>query len=133
MGRRRRSRQSARQWVDRYDIQNAVEVLRQKGERVLEAAKRALREGVEEVVMDAKSRVPVKTGKLRDSIHAIEKEEGAVQELTANARNSKGVPYGRIIEYSPKISKPYLYPALQAHIGDINRKMADAIRESTEH
>lgn len=116
-----------RQWIDRDEIRRAVEHLRNRGARVLTAAKQALKEGVDEVVRDAKTRVPVKTGKLRDSIHSMEKENGAVQEITADAKNEKGIPYGKIVEYSPRINHPFLKPALDAHQSAINRKIADAI------
>lgn len=119
------------QWVDSADISRAVERLQRRGEGVLTAAKRGLKEGVDIVIQDAKSRAPVKTGKLRDSIHAEEKENGAVQELIADAKNDSGVPYAKIVEYSPRINRPFLYPALDANRHVINQKIAQAIRESS--
>lgn len=120
-----------RQWIDSQDIRRAVSHLQAKGERVLAAAKQALKEGAQLIVDDAKSRVPVKTGKLRDSIHAIEKEGGAVQELTADAKNESGKPYGKIVEYSPRINRPFLKPALDAHAHEINQKIAQAIQQNS--
>lgn len=118
-------------WVDSADISRAVERLRRRGEGVLTAAKRGLKEGGDIVVQDAKSRAPVKTGKLRDSIHAVEKENGAVQELIADAKNDSGVPYAKIVEYSPRINRPFLKPALDANQNIINQKIAQAISESS--
>ena len=60
-----------------------VQQLREVGEHVVEAAKRALKEGVDIVIADAKSRCPVDTGKLKDSIRAISKEGGAVYHIEA--------------------------------------------------
>lgn len=118
-----------RQWVDRDTIRRATDALRLRGEHVLAAAKQALRQGAQDIVTDAKSRVPVKTGKLRDSIHSIEKADGAVQEITADAKNENGVPYGKIVEYSPQINRPFLFPAIEANRNGINRKIANAIRQ----
>ena len=125
-----RHARSSRQWVDADDIRQAVNHFQRRGEHVLQAAKNALREGARDIVTDAKSRVPVKTGKLRDSIHAIEKENGAVQEITADAKNESGVPYGKIVEYSPRINRPFLKPAIESNRDNINRKIADALRQS---
>ena len=43
---------------------------------IQEKATEALREGAEMVVNDAKKLVPVKTGKLRDSIKAVSNKKG---------------------------------------------------------
>ena len=117
-------------WVDSEDIRRAVNHLQARGNQVLSAAKEALKQGADLIVQDAKSRVPVKTGKLRDSIHAIEKEGGAVQELTADAKNASGIPYGKIVEYSPKINRPFLKPAIDANARAVNQKIAQAIQQS---
>ena len=89
-------------------------------------------EGARLVVDDAKSRVPVKTGKLQESIKATSLEDGAAYEITANAKNSKGIPYGQFVEFSPKIAKPFLYPAMDANrniiANDVKTAIQDAIR-----
>ena len=45
--------------------------MRRRGEGVVQAAKTALAEGARLIVDDAKSRVPVKTGKLREQFNII--------------------------------------------------------------
>ena len=102
-------------WVG---LSQTIKELREIGEHVVEAAKAALKEGADMVVADAKSRCPVKTGKLRDSIKAVPNREGSVYEIEANAQNEGayyGVYYGQFVEFSPKINKPFLYPAMDAN------------------
>jgi len=115
-----------------------VQQLREMGEHVVEAAKRALKEGVDIVIEDAKSRCPVDTGKLKDSIRAISKEGGAVYHIEANAKNDKGIPYGQFVEFSPfhmfnghkyeTGPKPFLYPAMDAHRNEVYQKVQNAVR-----
>lgn len=120
-----------RQWVDSDNIARAIESLRRKGDNVVTAAKQAFKQGVGEIVTDAKSRCPVKTGKLRESIHYVEKENGAAYEIIADARNSKGVPYAKIVEYSPKINQPFLFPALDANKTRVTNLIRDAVNQSS--
>ena len=101
---------------------SAETLLRGMGEEVLQAAKAALEKGAEEVVAEAKSRCPVYKGKdrrvtpgaLRDSIHAEKKRNGTFYRISAGAQAQDGTAYGKLVEFSPKINKPFLYPALDA-------------------
>ena len=113
---RRRHNDSSfsRGYVNIAGVGAAVRNLRMKGEHVLTAAKQALKEGADLIVNDAKSRVPVKTGKLRDSIQAKSIEYGAAYDISADAKNQNGVAYGQFVEFDPKINKPFLYPAMDA-------------------
>lgn len=90
------------------------------------AAKIALKEGVDLIIADAKSRCPVKTGNLRDSIKAESLNDGAAYEISADAKND-GVAYGQFVEFSPKINKPFLYPAVDANIDAVKNKVKQAI------
>lgn len=107
-----------------------AEKLRALGEDILTAAKIELAIGADNIVQDAKSRVPVKTGKLRDSIKATELEDGIVYEFSANATNEKGIAYGQFVEFSPKINKPFLYPAIRANKKFIKRNIKIAVQEA---
>ena len=104
-----------------------VKRLREIGKHVLQAAKSALKEGADLVVQDAKSRCPVKTGKLHDSIKAIPRQNDSVYEIEANARNDNGIPYGQFVEFDPKINNPFLYPAMDANSNEIRNKIQEAI------
>lgn len=100
--------------------------LREIGEHVVDAAKAALKDGADMVAADAKNRCPVKTGKLRDSIKAVPNRDGSVYEIEANAQNN-GVYYGAIVEFSPKINKPFLYPAMDANRQTVYELVSAAI------
>lgn len=121
-------------------------VLKELGEHVLEAAKSALKQGAEEVAKDAKSRCPVyeghkKNGKtymafdvvpgaLRDSIKAEPNRDGTVYHISADAKSDDGFLYGQIVEFSPRVNRPFLYPALDAKQKEVADGIASAIRES---
>ena len=118
---RRSGRQSTTQTINR---------LREIGEYVVTAAKRALEEGANTVKDTAKQNCPVLSGKLRDSIKARPQRDGAVYKVSADAFNDKGVNYGRIIEYSPKINRPFMYPALESNRSQITGNIKTAIRDA---
>ena len=120
--------------------------LKEIGEHVLEAAKAALKQGADEVVAEAKNRCPVyeghkhngKTymaagvtpGALRDSIKAEPNKNGTVYQVSADAKSSDGFLYGQILEFSPRVNRPFLYPALEAKKKDVVDGIAGAIREA---
>lgn len=112
------------------NINQVIANLRRRSEHAVTAAKAALRQGVDKVVLDAKSRVPVKTGKLRDSIRAIPMFDGAVFKITADAENEKGVKYAQYVEYSPRINRPFLYPAVNANISALSDGIKNAVQNS---
>lgn len=103
-----------------------IAALRELGNHVVEAAKSALKDGADKVVADAKARCPVKTGKLRDSIKAVPNRDGSVYAISANAENN-GVYYGVIVEFSPKINRPFMYPALEENRQQIYDNVSAAI------
>ena len=121
------------------------EHLKALGEHVLLAAKEALKKCAENVADDAKKRCPVyeghkkengkvyfakgvKPGALRDSIKAEPNSKGTVYQISANAKSEDGFLYGQIVEFSPRVNRPFLYPAL-----DENRKsVAKEIREAIQ-
>ena len=108
----------------------ATRKLHEIGEHVTKAAKSALKAGVYKVADDAKSRVPVRTGRLRDSIKVMSNRDGSSYKVSANAENNKGIRYGKIVEYSPKIQKPFLHPALDANRQQIRDSIETATREA---
>ena len=118
--------------------------LRDLGEHVLEAAKKALETGVNDVVADAKSRCPeykghkkngkiymmkgVAPGSLRDSIKATPNAGKTVYKISADAKSSDGFLYGQIVEFSPRVNKPFLYPALEAKRNSVAESISNAVR-----
>ncbi|MBR4381963.1 MAG: HK97 gp10 family phage protein, partial [Selenomonadaceae bacterium] len=117
-------------------VAKTIAELREMGEHVVEAAKAELKKGVDVVLADAKSRCPVRTGRLRDSIKAVSNKDGTVYWLSANASvESPKSPtgrfyYGAAVEFSPKINKPFMYPALEAHRQEIWDNVANAIQKA---
>ena len=113
----------------RNSARQTLENLREIGTHVADAAKRALRNGAYAVAADAKSRAPVKTGKLRDSIKVTGNSNGAKYKISADAANN-GYRYGKIVEFRPGHERPFLYPALDAKRQQIRNDIADAIRNA---
>lgn len=112
-------------------FQETLRQLREMGEHVVTAAKTALQAGADELVADAKSRCPVRTGKLRDSIRAEPNRDGTSYKIIADAENN-GYQYGQIVEFSPSINKPFMYPAFEANIGRIMANIRAAINHAAE-
>ena len=108
---------------------SAAKILKQLGDNAVKAARQALNKSADAVVAEAKSRVPVKTGALRDSIQA-EKVSADRIKITANAKSKKGVAYGRILEYSPKSNKAFMKPALNAKREEVKNNIVNAVREA---
>jgi hypothetical protein len=86
--------------------QSAEKILRELGENATKAAKDALADGAELVVVEAKSRCPVYKGNdcrvvkgaLRDSIHAVKLKSGAKYKIVADATSHDGIFYGKLVE-----------------------------------
>lgn len=100
------------------------------GEKATEAAKKALEAGADAVVEDAKSRCPVLTGTLRDSIHKEVQKGGTKIKVVADAQNEYGVYYGKVVEFSPNINKPFLFPAVDAKRNEVREAVGRAIQEA---
>lgn len=129
---RRRARDFSRGVSDTVGLPETLRRLREMGAHIVTAAKDALKQGANEVVADAKSRCPVKTGKLRDSIRAEANRGGTNYTIVADA-DRDGFCYGQIVEFSPKEGyTPFLYPALDANYGRIMGNIRAAINSSTQ-
>lgn len=113
----------------RLSNRRTLENLREMGEHVANAAKRALRNGAYRVVADAKNRVPVRTGKLRDSIKATPNSDGSSYKISADAKN-RGYRYGKVIEYANNREKAFLHPALDANRQQIRENIKNAARQA---
>lgn len=108
-------------------------VLKVYGERVADAAKEALAENAEELCQTVKSKCPVRTGRLRDSIHVSRLKDGAVYKVIADARGDDGTPYARIVEFSPKIDKPFMYPSMDEKRDKFKRNVVSKIKGAIHH
>lgn len=118
--------------------ETAENILKELGENATKAAKDALADGAELVVAEAKSRCPVYKGNdcrvvkgaLRDSIHAVKLKSGAKYKIVADATSHDGIFYGKLVEFSPAINKPFMYPAMDARRDEVRNKIIDAVREA---
>ena len=118
--------------------QSAEDILKELGENATEAAKSALAEGVELVMKEAKERCPVYTGNdrrvvkgaLKESIHAVKQKGGAKYKIIADAVSHDGIFYGKLVEFSPAINQPFMYPALDAQRETVKKLIVEAVREA---
>ena len=117
---------------------SAETILKELGTAAENAAKAALEEGADILVKEAKARCPVYDGDdpravkgaLRDSIHAEKEKGGKEYRIVADAQAKDGLFYGKIVEFSPKINKPFLYPAMDAKRKEIQQNIVAAVREA---
>ena len=117
---------------------SAETILKELGTAAENAAKAALEEGADMLVKEAKARCPVYDGDdprvvkaaLRDSIHAEKAKGGKEYRIVADAQAQDGLFYGKMVEFSPKINKPFLYPAMEAKRKEIQQKIVAAVREA---
>jgi HK97 gp10 family phage protein len=98
------------------------------GPKAKSAASKELRKIAGEIAEDARKRCPKRTGKLAASIHVEQK--GTKLRIVADAKAKDGTYYGRLVEFSPKIAHPFLYPAYDAHKDSIKERIARSIREA---
>lgn len=103
--------------------------LKMISEKVSKTTKEALKECSEMLVQEAKSRCPVDSGRLRDSIHAEKRKGGTKYQITADAKDDEGRYYGKVVEFSPKINKPFMYPAMDSLKEQIKDKLINAVRD----
>lgn len=116
----------------------AAQAIRELGENVLRAAQTALSDGVDKIVLDAKNRCPVSLspyvapGELRNSIKKERKQNGNAYAISANAQGKNGYFYGQIVEFSPRVNKPFLYPAMMAGFQQVRAAIRSAIKQETQ-
>lgn len=75
------------------------------------------------VAETARQHAPVRTGKLRDSIY-VEDLGAGEYEIQANAEYATFVEYGT----ARSAAQPFMRPAYEKHIGEVNNLMMRAIR-----
>ena len=108
--------------------------LRELGDGVLEAAKAALKEGVDEIVADIKTRAPHRTGKLEESVEAKANGDGTSYNITIDAKNKRNISYAQFVEFDPRIGGSptgrFIYPTFERHKVEVYRKIQEAIRDA---
>lgn len=129
MARRNRGGDFSRGGGGNLSTHQTTQRLREMGAHVERAAKQALRAGAYKVVADAKSKVPVRSGKLKESIKAVPNRDGSSYRISADAKKN-GVAYGQFVEFSPKINKPFLYPSLNENRTQIRENVKTAVQNA---
>jgi HK97 gp10 family phage protein len=102
-----------------------VSVLEKLGLAVDAGLEEALLKYGQEVIDDAKTRCPVKTGTLRDSLTAE-----ASGDLAVTLRD--GVEYGQFVEFPTRYTaaQPFLQPAIDAAAGRFPGVVASAVERT---
>lgn len=85
----------------------------------------AVERGAETVKADARQRVPVQSGKLRDAIHVEPEDDG-----TYVVAGDEDVWYGHLVEHgtSHTAPRPFLVPALEENRDGIVTRARSALR-----
>lgn len=105
-------------------------LLRQRGQKAVEMAAAEVKKQAGIIRDDAKSRCPVDTGKLAESIKVVEYNGGLYCRISADARNKKGIAYGQFVEFDPRIARPFMYPAFDAHRDEAAEAIKEAVRRA---
>jgi HK97 gp10 family phage protein len=98
----------------------------------------AMLESANRIVSGARLRVPVESGKLRDSIHhggvKESKRGGLYIAIVAGQRTPDGYNTARIVEFGTMDTpaQPFLLPAYRANRASAQRRMRRAIRDAVE-
>ena len=102
-------------------------ILESYGEEAVNAIREEMEVMAEKIVQDMKARA------LRDSIHWTWNKKKTAIRIVADAKNKKnGVPYARYVEFSPKINRPFFYPALDAHRDEYHEGIVRALKKAVE-
>ena len=105
-------------------------IIRQRGKKAVEMAAEEVKKQAEIIRDDAKSRCPVDTGKLAESIKVVEYNGGLYCRISADARNKKGIAYGQFVEFDPCIARPFMYPAFDANRDAAKEAIIEAVRKA---
>jgi hypothetical protein len=109
-------------------------ILQTWGEGMVDACRKYMEQMADKIVADAKSRCPVDTGRLRDSIHWEWTRDREKIRIVADAKNPVNkVKYGRIVEFDPRINKPFLYPAMDDHKDEYKAGLERVMKEEARH
>lgn len=120
----------SRDRMGRNSVNRTLENFREMGAHIADAAKQALRNSAYQVVADAKSRCPVgRTGNLRNSIHAEVNRNGSSYKIVADAERN-GYHYAKVVEFSARINKPFLIPAIEENRARLAENVRNAVSQA---
>lgn len=108
--------------------------LQQMCENVGRLENKALKNAAEPVLQDAKSNVPIRTGKLKEGlkIGKIKNKDGVKYILVGVDRGGNSeIFYGKFIEFgtSKRAAHPFLQPAYEKNKNSIKEIIAETLKE----
>lgn len=114
-----------------------VAVLTELGAEVFNESKKALLDGGNIILADAKSRITNISGKsigtLAESGKVKPNKKGDKVSIIFDAEaQSDGYPYSKIVEFRPGHEHPFLYPAYDSNRDQIKQNVIDAIRKAVQ-
>lgn len=114
-------------------IQEIVDKLQAIGANVSKLENQALKNAAEPVLEDAKTNVPVKTGKLKKGlmISNISKKDGIKRIMVGLDRGDNSeIFYGKFVEFgtSKRAAHPFLQPAYEKNKEIIKDKISETLR-----
>lgn len=108
--------------------------LREIGKGIEENAVKALEDGANIIVKDAKSRINTVSGDLAESVHLEKSKKGTYIKIVADATNPKNdVKYGKLVEFFPGREHPFLYPAYDSNRDTVKNMVVDAIQGAVKN
>lgn len=110
-----------------------LEKLRQLGEAAADALEEAAEAGADIVLEDAKARVPVRTGTLKESLTKETTEKTAGRAVVSVGPGKEGF-YGRFVELgtSKTAPRPFLRPALDKNRRGVKAAVGDRVKAALE-
>jgi len=94
--------------------------------------KAVMKDQAEKMASSAKSKAPVDSGELRDSIEVYEYERPGISgfRVRAGAKSDRGVPYAHMVEYGSVHgnAQPFLLPAMEEH----RQETIDAVNDKLD-
>lgn len=109
-----------------------IKAIKDGGEKVKAMAVENCPEAAEDI-LHKKGYPVLPKGTLKNSIRIIDKtkDKNPKVVITADAKNPvDGVEYGHILEYSAKINRPFMFPALDRYRDEIRANIIDAIKKA---
>jgi HK97 gp10 family phage protein len=92
----------------------------------------AVAETAEKVATDAKARVAVRNGDLKEAIHTEATDEGVLVVAGGRTSNDRDVFYGHMVEHGTTHSgaEPFLVPALEQNLPVLTAALDEAIKKA---
>jgi len=120
--------------VNLFGMDELMKKLEEMGNKAGRIQNNALKTAAETVLESAKDKVPVDTGKLKDTlgISKVKTKDGAKYiEVGITKGDNSDIYYGKFIEWgtSQRPATPYLQPAYEENIKNINEIIKQELKE----